>query len=171
MCFATIMMKSFKENNMRDLVSKVYDNFLPLRRASCLFDELENMFDDFARGVGFSRLEDIRPASFVPAVDVVQKDGQVEVSVEVPGIKKEDISITLQDGLLIVSGEKKQKHEDEQDGCYKSEISYGSFHREFNLPSNTKLDEIVANYEEGTLKIILPTPVKGKEEQHKIEIN
>lgn len=155
---------------MRDLVKRVQDDFFPLRRASSLFDEIEEMFEDFGRGLGFSRFDDIRSASFIPAVDVIEKDGQIEIAIEVPGTKKDELSITVQDGLLVVSGEKKQQYKEEKDGYYRSEISYGSFHREFSLPENTKLEDVVANYEDGTLKITLPKPVEEKEESKKIEI-
>ena len=90
----------------------------------------KNAFDDFFNDAGF------RPAAsqnFSPAVDIVNGEGTVELNVELPGMKKEDISVNIEDKVLTISGERKFEDEEKKDNYYRRERRYGSFKRAFTL--------------------------------------
>lgn len=107
-------------------------------------------------------------SSWSPAVDIVDKKDKFLINVDVPGVKKEDISIELKDGYLTVKGERNYEYSQENDNVYRCERTYGSFSRTFNV-DGVKDDDIKANFENGTLKIELPK-VEAKKPK-KIELN
>jgi len=96
-----------------------------------------------------------RRGSFVPGIDFSETDKHYEVDVQLPGLKKDDISINLENGILTVSGER--KFEDEQEGktYHRVETRYGSFNRSFQLPDNIDPDSVNAKYENGVLNITI----------------
>lgn len=91
---------------------------------------------------------------WVPAVNIAEKDQAYEVEIAIPGMKKEDISIHVDKGILEVSGETKTEKEEKDEKKYtRKEFSYTSFHRSFHLPENVDDTSIKAKYEEGILKL------------------
>lgn len=94
-----------------------------------------------------------RKDSFMPSVDVSETDTQFEVSVELPGLKKEDIKVDLEKGRLTISGERKFKNEEEGKNYHRVETQYGKFSRSFYLPDTIDEDSILAKYEDGILHI------------------
>lgn len=130
----------------------------PLREMNRLQRRLDRMFDEFfyeplpglsRSGREFPLLEE---AEFAPACDVEETDNHFILTVDLPGIKKDDVKIDLRDHHLIVSGERKE----EAKGRLSRERFYGAFSRTFTLPQNVKLDKIEANYENGVLQIAVP---------------
>lgn len=116
------------------------------RQMNRLFDDL---FDGNAGGG-----EGSQGNASSPPMDVHQQDGRVEITAELPGVREEDIDLTVEDGVLILSGEKKSHREDSQ-GNYR-ERSYGRFERRITLPGTIDENQIEANFEHGVLTIILP---------------
>ncbi|MEH0020119.1 MAG: Hsp20/alpha crystallin family protein [Desulfobacter sp.] len=110
-----------------------------------------NAFDDFFNDTSRSR----KPASWYPAVDIVSKDDSVEVSVELPGMKKEDISVNIEDKVLTISGERKSETEETTETYHRRERWCGSFKRAFTLSNDIMVDEITADYVDGILKVTL----------------
>ncbi|EQB63863.1 MAG: hypothetical protein RBG1_1C00001G1442 [candidate division Zixibacteria bacterium RBG-1] len=100
-----------------------------------------------------------------PAVDVSEDQDNIYFTVEVPGMSKEDVKVTLQDNVLTIRGEKKQEMEKKDANYHRLERSYGSFTRSFSLPTGVVPDKIKAQYQDGLLKISLPKAeqVKPKE--------
>ena len=94
-----------------------------------------------------------RKDSYMPSVDVSETDKQFEVSVELPGLKKEDIIVDLEKGRLTISGERKFKNEEEGKNYHRVETQYGKFSRSFYLPDTIDEDSILAKYEDGILNI------------------
>jgi len=101
-------------------------------------------------------------STFNPVVDLVDIDGSLQVKVELPGVKKEDVEITLKDDLLTIRGEKKDEKEEKSENRYYVERSYGSFSRVLTLPSNVQADQVKAVFTDGVLEITLP---KAEEEK------
>ena len=101
---------------------------------------------------------------FVPAVEVSESDGSILVTAELPGLKREDVEIELENNVLTLRGEKKEEREDSAKDMYVYERSYGSFQRCFTLPTAVKEEEVKAEFTDGVLKITLPKTeqVKGK---------
>ena len=114
---------------------------------------LDDFFDDFA------------PIAKMPKnemkCDVYEKDGRVNIEMDIPGFKKEDIKIDVDDNILTIEATKKQETEEKNKNYYRRERSFGTFSRQFNV-GNVKETEINAKFNDGVLKISFP-----KEEQKK----
>ncbi|WP_373522188.1 Hsp20/alpha crystallin family protein [Aquiflexum sp.] len=106
---------------------------------------------------------------FTPAVDIAEDDKHYEIQVSVPGMKKSDFNLEVNDGRLTISGERKMEEKKEGKNYHSLETHYGSFSRSFYLPDNVKEDGIVAAYEDGLLKVNLPKEEK-KVNKSKIEV-
>ena len=91
--------------------------------------------------------------SFVPGVDITETDDAYQVTVELPGMKKDDINISLENNQLTVSGERKFKDEKKDKKYHRVESRFGKFSRTFTLPQNVDEESINAKYEDGLLKI------------------
>jgi HSP20 family protein len=93
-----------------------------------------------------------------PKVDVFEKNGDLVVKAELPGAKKEDIEVSLDDGMLMIKGEKKTESEVKEESYYRMEQSYGSFYRHLTLPFETTADKVTATYTGGILEVHIPKP-------------
>ncbi len=120
---------------------------LPFRR---LF---EDFFEDLEGETGLTRWPERR---FVPAVDVVEEQDSVKLTAEVPGMTKEDLDVSIDNGVLTLRGEKKEEQTAEEAGYHRVERRYGSFERRIRLPDYVDADQIEATYENGVLKLTMP---------------
>jgi len=105
-----------------------------------------------------------------PKVDIEETDESLLVKAELPGLTKEDISVDLKDSVLTISGEKKTEHSHKTRKFHRTEISYGTFQRSFQVPNNIQENNIKAEFKDGILKITLPK-VENAEEVKKIAID
>jgi len=105
-----------------------------------------------------------------PAVDVYEDKDNLLVKAELPGLKKEEIDISLQDGYLSLTGERKQEEKREDSGIYRSERWVGRFHRSISLPCRVNADKITAAYNEGVLTVTLPKAEEAKPKQIPISV-
>ena len=105
---------------------------------------------------------------FTPAVNEKVDEKGYYLEVDLPGVKKEDIEISVNEGILTISGERKLEKKEEKDNYTRIESFFGRFERAFKLPNDADLDNIDAKYENGVLKIFIPR--KAKPEGKKIEI-
>ncbi len=92
----------------------------------------------------------------VPAVDVYEKDNEIVVKAQLPGCKKEDIEVTIQDNVLTIKAQRKQEEQVEEDGYYRREIAYGSVVRTIPLPVAVDEEKVTARFEDGVLTIRAP---------------
>lgn len=133
-----------------------FERFLEEMRGGPWGTNLERWFGDFS------------PQQFQPTVDVIDEKSHLRVTAEMPGMDARDIELSVEDGALILKGEKKAEETSEQDGYYRTERSFGSFRRVLPLPDNVDLKATEANCEKGVLTIRIP---KTKEaEARKIPI-
>jgi len=131
-------------------------------------DEMDSLFDDFfVRG---PRHRGWYVQRWNPAVDISENDGNIHVDVEIPGMKKEDIKVSLENNVLMLKGEKKQEREFKEENCHRLERRYGSFVRSFELPVPVQADKIKASYKNGVLKIDLPKAEEVKPKEIPIEV-
>jgi HSP20 family protein len=93
---------------------------------------------------------------WAPAIDVLEKEDKFLVKVELPGVKEEDVNVSVAAGTLTIEGEKKADLEVKKKGYYYRETSYGSFSRLITIPSTVDASKIEANYDKGVLEISLP---------------
>lgn len=108
--------------------------------------------------------------TFLPAADVYESAGSLVIKVEIPGIKKEDIDVSLDDGDLVVRGERQAESEVKEEYYYRMERSYGKFYRRLPLPFEVKPDQVQATVNDGVLEIRVPKPTEPKPEPQKIPI-
>ena len=106
-----------------------------------------------------------------PSVDIVENDNSFELFAELPGVKKEDVKIVVEDGVLQISGEKKSNIiENEKSKITRNERSFGKFERKFKLTEDINPDEIKANFENGLLKITFAKIVPEKPKEIMIDV-
>ena len=97
-----------------------------------------------------------QPREWAPAADVSETDGEYLIKAELPEVRKEDVSITVQDGVLTLAGERKQEKVEEQEKLHRIERFYGSFARRFALPENADEQGIRAESRDGVIVIHIP---------------
>jgi len=110
------------------------------------------------------------PIGWVPAMDIIETSKELTVTAELPGLEKKEIDVSVEDGVLMIRGEKKDEHEQEDRKTHLYERSYGSFYRAFTLPTHVDAGKIAAEFEKGVLKIHLPKDGEAKPKGRKIEI-
>jgi HSP20 family protein len=96
--------------------------------------------------------------AWAPAVDVQRTNGDLVVTAELPGLKKEEVKVEMTDNALIIEGERKQERKEEDKGFHRIERSYGTFYRSIPLPKGAKTDQAKAELTDGVLKITMPVP-------------
>ena len=139
--------------------------FEPLKEFESFQNQIRKYFDDFP---SFStNLEN----SFSPKIDISDNKDKILVEAEIPGIKKENLKITLQDNILTIKGEKKKENESNDKNFYRCERSYGVFTRSFTLPVEVNTDKVEANFIDGILKIELQKIEHKKAKEKLIELN
>ena len=114
--------------------------------------------DDFFRQFGFLARpdEDLTQTGWLPAVDVRESDDAFVFTAELPGIAKEDVEITAEDGILTLKGERRFNDKDEEKNYRRIERSYGSFSRSFKLASTVDAEHIAASFADGLLTVTVP---------------
>ena len=140
--------------------------FPTVGRLSNLRDEIDRLFEaplaELARGSNLF-------SGWIPALDVFEDKDNFVVKAELPGMKKEDITVSLHDGSLSISGERKSEDKYEDAEVYRSERFFGRFQRSVSLPTPVAADKIKAQYKDGILSVILPKTEEAKPK--KIDVN
>src|SRR5919202_4879071 len=138
----------------------------PFGRRGGFYDtqsELNRLFDETFGGLGQ------RPGSrrgqhaeWIPSVNVLRKDGDLIVRAELPGVKPEDVDITVHEGVLTISGERKAEREERAD-YYVREVQHGSFRRSMALPEDVDEEKVRARYQDGILEVTLEGAAAARE--------
>jgi HSP20 family protein len=149
-----------------------YQRF-PKNDLSVPFDQLTHMRDELDRVVESSFGSIFRPLGSLnrwnPAVDVYQDNEQFTVYAELPGLKKEEIEISLHGDTLTIGGERKQ--EAKADQGFRSERYFGKFQRSLTLPVSVNSEKVNATYKDGVLKVVLPKAEAAKPKQIQVSLN
>lgn len=131
--------------------------FTMLRRMA---DEMDRVFDDFGLGA-FGTSAGARRAGggyWAPDVEVFQRNNQLTIRADLPGLKKDEVSVDVGDGSVTIHGERKHEHEEEREGVYRSERSYGTFYRVIPVPEGAITDQAKASFRDGVLEVTMPAP-------------
>jgi len=126
-----------------------------------LHDEMDDLFGRFFEDWGWPLARAHRGAWW-PAIDIADKDDAIVVKAELPGLKSEDIEISVSDNVLTISGEKKESTEEKGENFYHVERRYGTFHRDIALPAGVDADKVDAAYRDGVLTVKVPKTEKAK---------
>ena len=110
-------------------------------------------------------------SAWSPAVDVYDNKDNLVIKADLPGIKQNEINVSVEDDILTIKGEKKKETEVKEDNFYRLERAYGSFERSFTLPTNVDASKIKAAYKDGVLELTLPKKEETKPKQIKVDIN
>ncbi|MBQ8465929.1 MAG: Hsp20/alpha crystallin family protein [Alphaproteobacteria bacterium] len=132
-----------------------------------LQSDINRLFDAFMSP--FERTEVKNTLS--PKLDIAELKDKYEIKAELPGMDEKDINLSVEDGLLTISGEKKAETEEKDKGYYLKECSYGSFSRSVRLPDNIADDKISAQFRKGVLFIDMPKTKETQSKARKIEIS
>ena len=103
-----------------------------------------------------------------PAVDVRENEEALTIQVELPGLSKEDIGISLEDNVLTLTGERKLENHENKDNYHRVERQYGRFSRSFRLPATVQTDKADASFKDGLLTLVLPKTEESKPRQIQI---
>jgi HSP20 family protein len=137
-------------------------------RINQLWSQPLGLFAPFGRLVsGFE--QSLAAANFIPAVDIYEDEHNVTLTAELPGIEEKDLEISLENGVLTLSGERKMEHEEKQDNFQRIERSYGRFSRSFTLPPTVDPESAKAEFNNGVLRITLAKREEAKPKQIRIE--
>lgn len=158
------------------------DPFLLVQRMVDDMDRFATQFG-FSRGVGRSGLwpallagEGAASAgrgnrtSWMPQVEQFRRGDRIVVRADLPGMKKDDVHVEVEDGVLTIHGERRDEREEERDGVYRSECRYGQFHRAIPLPNGVDADRCEASYRDGVLEVSIPAPKQEERKARRLRI-
>jgi HSP20 family protein len=146
-------------------------------------DEMDRLFGDvgFGRGVlmprsAFGTRSPWRGSSestesWAPAIEVFQRNNELVVRADVPGLTKDDIKVDVTDDAITIEGERKRERQEEREGVYRSERSYGRFCRVVPLPDGAMADQAKATFSNGVLEVTLPAPPEQVRRGRRVEIS
>ncbi|WP_445397973.1 Hsp20/alpha crystallin family protein [Zobellella sp. An-6] len=136
-----------------------------------LQQDMDRLFERSLRRFGAPSLEDWPSFSQLkPSLDISEREGNYLISMEIPGVKKEDISLTLEGNRLTIRGEKKYEHEEKTDKLHRVERSYGHFQRLLTLPDDARAGDIKAEFKDGVLKVSVPRQPHSESKAKQIDI-
>jgi HSP20 family protein len=138
-------------------------------------DEAQNRLNQFLGGfpnrLGSGETHSLTVVDWSPDVDISQDDREYLLKADLPEMKKEDVKVTVEDGILCVSGERKSEKEDQKRKLHRVERSFGNFRRSFTLPEDTDSTKVTADFRDGVLKVHLPTTTIAKTKAVEVKVH
>jgi len=131
----------------------------------------DNWLTDFFDDARFFDSDLLKRTSYMPAVNVVEKDKEFEIKMAAPGLTKKDFNVVVENGVLTISCEKDMEKEEKDVNFTRREYSYTTFTRSFTLPENVKSEKVDAFYENGILRLVIPKIEEVKVKPKAIEIH
>ena len=143
----------------------------PLRE----MDEAQNRFNPFflagfPNRMGSGEIHSLTVADWSPEIDISEDNRGYLLKADLPEMKKDDVRVTVQDGILSVSGERKSEKEDHKKKFHRIERSFGTFRRSFTLPEDADSTKVTAEFRDGVLKVHLPTTTIAKSKATKVKV-
>jgi len=134
----------------------------------------QNRFNRFLGGfpnrMGSGEIQSLTVADWSPEVDISEDDHGYVLKADLPEMKKEDVRVTVEDGILSVSGERKNEKEDQKRKFHRIERSYGTFRRSFTLPEDADSTKVTAEFRDGVLKVHLPTTARPRSKALEVKV-
>ena len=141
----------------------------PFRELEEVSDRLNRMFARPAARTSNGK-ETMIVADWTPSVDISETEGEYQIKAEIPDVKKEDVKVTVEDGVLTIQGERKQEKEEKGKKFHRIERSYGSFVRTFSLPDVIEEEKVKAEFKDGVLSLHLPKSEKAKPKAIEVKV-
>ena len=139
-------------------------------------EDIEQLFDDFLRRgwphpwrMGWPGFAEPSPGFRAPRVDVIDRDGEVVVQAEIPGVDRKDLDISVSEDSVTIRGETRSEEQQEEGEYYRCEISRGSFSRTVALPGDVDNDKCKTSFKDGVLELTVPKVEKAKRRTIKVE--
>jgi HSP20 family protein len=149
--------------------------FNPVRDLLNVEREFNRMYRSFENRFGVSKGEDsengYENAVWMPLTDIYEDKDGFKIEADLPGMKKDDVKISIKEGKLSISGERNQEQETKDAKCHRVERTYGKLYRSFNLPKEIKEDKIKAEFKDGQLTITIPKADEIKPKEIDITVN
>jgi HSP20 family protein len=143
----------------------------PFRTLQRMADEMDRIFDDFGFGRRWTPARrEFGGEIWAPDVEVFQKNNELTIRADLPGLKREEVSVEVTDQAVTIQGERKRETEGEHEGIYRTERSYGSFWRVIPLPEGAINDQAKATFRDGVLEITMPAPPASASKGRRLEI-
>jgi HSP20 family protein len=138
-------------------------------------DEAQNRLNRFFLGgfpnrMGSGEIHSLAVADWSPEVDISEDDRGYLLKADLPEMKKDDVRVTVEDGILNVCGERKTEKEDQKRKFHRIERSYGTFRRSFTLPEDADSTKVTAEFRDGVLKVHLPTTARPRSKAIEVKV-
>lgn len=138
--------------------------------------EIEDMFDRYTRAIGMSRRtgggsEIAAVADWSPQVDIAEAPNEFTIKAEIPEVNKDDVKITIDNGVVTIQGERKQEKEEKDKKFHRIERFYGSFSRSFSLPDNVNESGAKATFKDGVLTLQIPKTAEAKPKAIEVKVD
>jgi HSP20 family protein len=152
-------------------MNKLISTWNPLRE----MEETQNRFPrfflgDFPNRMGSGEIHSLAVADWSPEVDISEDDHGYVLKADLPEMKKDDVRVTVEDGILRVSGERKSEKEDQKKKFHRVERSFGTFRRSFTLPEDADSTKVTAEFRDGVLKVHLPTTTTARSKAIEVKV-
>lgn len=141
--------------------------FTPMRDLMVAQNRLNRIFDSF---FDESRPDSQMTGNWLPETDIEETKDALIVRTDLPGMTKDDLHISVEDNQLIISGERKSKHEKSDKNFHRVERTYGTFYRRFALPATVMQDKVEASYKDGVLEVTIPKAEEVKPREIEIKM-
>ncbi len=143
----------------------------PIKELDELQNRLGSFFGRFPSRIEREREENMTVAQWAPLVDITEDDHEYLIKAELPEIRREDVKVTVENGVLNISGERKFEKEETGAKYHRVERSYGSFVRSFTLPEDADGDKVAAEFKDGVLRVHLPKDEKAKPRTIQVKVD
>ena len=143
----------------------------PLREMDDAQNRLHRFFSGgFPTRIGSGEIHSLAVADWSPEVDITEDDHGYQLKADLPEVKKDDVRVTVEDGILSVSGERKSQKEDQKKKFHRIERCYGTFRRSFTLPEDADSTKVTAEFRDGVLKLHLPTTPTARSKATQVKV-
>lgn len=134
--------------------SRSVEPFRPASPFTSFYQRANRMFEDMFRE--FDDTRETFSGMLAPSIDVTQNEQEICISAELPGVKEEDVDVSVDNDVLTIRAEKRVEHDADKDMCHVSERAYGTFQRSLRLPQSVNPDKVHAHFDRGVLTVTLP---------------
>ena len=142
----------------------------PFKELNELENRLATMFGRVPVRKSGEKDEAMTVAEWAPLVDITEDEKEYLIKAQLPEVKKDDMKVSVQDGILTIAGERKSEKEERNKKFHRVEWAYGSFSRSFTLPEDADADKVAGDFKDGVLKVHVPKSEKAKPKKIDVKV-